>query len=73
VQDREKRPSGALLTSLRDRLPFAGCDEGLLATETGSRFLRVLERSKLPQEGECCWTTSFGVRPDKELCGLDFD
>src|SRR5688500_698939 len=19
---------------------------------------------------ECCWTTSFGVRPDKELCGL---
>src|SRR4030095_7138393 len=18
----------------------------------------------------CCWTTSFGVRPDKELCGL---
>src|ERR1700754_571275 len=19
---------------------------------------------------ECCWTTSFSVRPDKELCGL---
>src|ERR1041384_1480709 len=29
-------------------------------------------RPKIEKIGplECCWTTSFGVRPDKELCGL---